>query len=91
MGRISGTALLCLGIACWWARADAGGAARNGTLKAITLYNAGAGLLLVAFAATGKAGGLVTGSAGILHCGLAAAFVVSQWRSARIAPAGSTS
>jgi hypothetical protein len=91
IGRIAGTALLSLGIACWWARADAGGAARNGTLNAITLYNAGAGLFLVVFAATGKAGGVVTGSAGILHCGLAAAFVVSQWQSARTASAGSKS
>jgi hypothetical protein len=91
IGRIAGAALLALGIACWWARADAGGAARNGTLNAITLYNAGAGLLLVVFAATGKAGGLVTGLAGILHCGLAAAFVISRIFDSRTAIALPTS
>ena len=47
IGRVAGVALLSLGIACWGARKDAGGAARMGTLRAITLYNAGAGLLLV--------------------------------------------
>ena len=45
IGRVAGVALLSLGIACLGARADAGGAARMGTLRAITLYNAGAGLL----------------------------------------------
>ncbi len=67
IGRVAGVALLSLGIACWGARADAGGAARMGTLRAITLYNAGAGLLLVLFAATGKAGGPVVWAVGVLH------------------------
>jgi hypothetical protein len=78
IGRVAGVALLSLGIACWGASTDAGGAARTGTLNAITLYNAGAGLLLVAFAATGEAGGLVVWIGGILHLGLATAFVVAR-------------
>jgi len=77
IGRVAGAALLSLGIACWGARADAGGAARIGTLRAITLYNAGAGLLLVVFAATGKAGGPVVWIAGVFHLGFAAAFAAS--------------
>ena len=89
IGRIAGTALLSLGIACWWARADAAGIARAGTLNAITLYNAAAGVLLVVFAATGKAGGTVTALVGILHLGLAAAFTTSRWQSARTDDAGS--
>ncbi len=89
IGRIAGVALLSLGIACWWARRDAGGAARTGTLNAITLYNTGAGLLLVVFAATGRPGGWVAGIAGVLHLGLAAAFAASQWQSARTASAES--
>jgi len=78
IGRIAGVALLSLGIACWGASADAGGAARTGTLRAITLYNLGAGLFLVVFAASGRAGGLAVWIAGILHLGLGAAFAVSM-------------
>jgi hypothetical protein len=77
IGRVGGIALLSLGIACWRSRAEPGGAARTGTLHAIALYNAGAGVLFVVFAATGQAGGPVTWAAGILHLGLGAAFTAS--------------
>ena len=79
VGRIAGVALLALGIACWGARADSGGAAQRGTLRAITIYNAGAGLLLIAFVATGKAYGVAVWIAGILHLALAAWFAASLW------------
>ncbi len=79
VGRIVGVALLALGIACWGARGDPGGAARTGILRAITAYNAGAGLLLIAFVATGKAHGVVVWIAGMLHLALAAAFAASPW------------
>ena len=82
VGRVAGVALLALGVACWGGRTDAGGAARSGTLRAITLYNAGAGLLLVGFAATGEARGAVVWTAGVLHLVLAAAFVASVRRPA---------
>jgi hypothetical protein len=85
IARIGGVALFALGIACWGARADTGGAAVNGTLNAIGVYNAGAGLLLTIFAVTGKADGSVTLLAGVLHLGLAAGFAVSRWQSARAA------
>lgn len=78
IGRVAGVALLSLGITCWSAKADAGGAARKGTLGAITLYNAGAGLLFVLFAATGQAGGPVVWAVGVLHLGFAAAFGLSR-------------
>ena len=45
LGRVCGVALVALGIACWGARTDSESAARSGTLKTITFYNAGAGLL----------------------------------------------
>jgi hypothetical protein len=80
IGRLTGMALLVLGIACWGARTNSGGAARLGTLKAITLYNAGAGLLLVGFAAIGEASGPVVWGVGALHLALAAGFVASSRR-----------
>ena len=42
--RVCGVALVALGIACWGARKDSESAARSGTLKTITFYNAGVGL-----------------------------------------------
>jgi len=77
IGRVTGVALAALGVSCWGAIADNGGAARSGTLRAITLYNAGAGLCLVLFGATGKARGPVVWGAGVLHLGLAGAFAAS--------------
>lgn len=70
VGRITGAALLSLGVACWGARTDRGGAARTGTLRAIALYNLAAGLFLVVFAGTGQARGPVAWIAGGLHLGL---------------------
>src|SRR5688572_6270959 len=80
MGRVAGVALVALGIACWRARADSGGEARAGTVGAITVYNAGAGALLVLFAVTGQAAGLGVWSAALLHLALAAGFLASQRR-----------
>jgi hypothetical protein len=77
IGRVTGVALLSLGIACLGARTDAGGDARSSTLWAITFYNFGAGILLLMFAATGKAGGLVIWGAALLHLGLTLGFAAS--------------
>ncbi len=77
LGRVGGVALMAIGIACWGARNDAGSAARSSTLKAITFYNTGVGLLLILFAAIAKTGGIVLWSAGVLHLALAAAFAIS--------------
>ncbi len=77
LGRVGGVALMAIGITCWGARNDRGSAARSSTLKAMTFWNAGAGLLLVLFAAIAKTGSLVLWSAGVLHLALAAAFAIS--------------
>jgi len=77
LGRVVGVALMAIGIACWGARNDTGSATRSGTLKAITFYSAGVGLLLVLFAAIAKTGSIVLWSAGVLHLALAAAFAIS--------------
>lgn len=74
IARVAGVALLALGVACAGAATEVAGAARAWTVTAITLYNAGAGLLLVAFAARGMADGPVVWVAGVLHMGLALAF-----------------
>src|SRR6266568_6434054 len=75
--RGCGVVLVALGIACWGARTGSESAARSGTLKTITFYNAGVGLLLVLFAAIAKTGSIVLWSAGVLHLALAAAFAIS--------------
>jgi hypothetical protein len=80
MGRVAGVGMRALGVACWGARADSGGAARAGTVQAITFYNAGAGVLLVLFAVTGQATGLVVWSVGLIHLALAAGFLAAQRR-----------
>ena len=87
IARVAGVALLSLGIACWGARRDVGGAAQTGTLRAITLYNAGAGLLLFGFAATGSTGGMVAWGAGAVHLILALGFAGSLMAVAHTASA----
>lgn len=80
VARLAGVALICLAFACWSARADAGGTARTGTLRGITLYNLGAGVLLAVFAATGMAGGVIVWIAAVFHLALAAGFLMSLRR-----------
>ena len=77
-GRAAGVMLLSIVIACWGARSDAGGAARAATLGAITLYNAGVGVLFVLFALTGQATGLVIWAAGLVHLAVAIAFLAER-------------
>ena len=74
LARIAGVALLALGVACAGAATEIAGLARMATVVAITLYNAGAGLLLIAFAARGMADGPVVWIAGAVHLGLASGF-----------------
>jgi hypothetical protein len=40
MGRLAGAALVSLGVACWWARHDRGGAASRGFMIGMLIYNA---------------------------------------------------
>jgi hypothetical protein len=79
IARVFGVALLSIGVSCWGATTDGGGPARAGTLKAITLYNAGVGLSLVTYASTGMAHGWLVWIAGALHLGLAAAFAATGY------------
>src|SRR4051794_28704567 len=80
LGRVTGVALLALGTASGTARREAASGARSGTGRAITVYNTGAGLLLLRFAATGQARGGVVWGAGLLHLGLAAGLIVAVGR-----------
>jgi len=86
VGRIAGVALFSLGVACWGARAQAGTTAVCVTLDAMTLYNAGAGLLLAAYFVAGRLGGIVGLVVGILHLALAAAFAICRFRAPVTAP-----
>jgi len=73
IGRLSGVALLALGVACTGAARAVAGAARTWTVIAITLYNAGAGVLLVAFAARDMAHAPLVWIVAVVHMGLASA------------------
>jgi hypothetical protein len=46
LGRVAGTALLALGVACWIARGDVGDRAARGLVAAIWLYDVGAVVVL---------------------------------------------
>lgn len=80
IARICGVALIAISIGCWAARTGPDSRARLGTIRAITFYNLGAGLLLVVYAATGKFHGIVIWAAGLLHLALAVGFLVSLVR-----------
>ena len=56
LGRLTGAALLALGVACWFARSDAQGLAARGLVAAMLLYNLAAVIL---FALAGIGLGLV--------------------------------
>jgi hypothetical protein len=78
VGRIGGVALMALGIACWAAKSATDSAGRLGTLRAITFYNFGAGLLLLVSATIGMFHGFVLWSTGVLHLGLAVGLVATR-------------
>jgi hypothetical protein len=67
-------------MASWGARTDPGGSAGRGVLQALTLFNAGAGFLLIALAATGRAGGVVVWITGLAHAVLAVLLLGTQLR-----------
>ena len=46
LGRVAGTALLALGVACWLATYDAQSCAARGVVSAMALYNLGAVIVL---------------------------------------------
>src|SRR4029450_7543201 len=67
VSRICGVALISISIACRAARTGADSESRIGTIRAITFYNLGAGLALVASAAMGKFHGIVIWGVGLIH------------------------
>lgn len=80
VARVAGFALLALGVACWWARADTQSRAARGILSAMLVYNAGVCALLVYVALAAGVSGLGLWPTAILHGGLAA------WCAATLAP-----
>ena len=78
VARVTGLALLSLGIACWGAGTDSGSPAQTATFRAITVYNAGVAGLLITFGVTGQAHGVFLWFSAIVHVLLAGALVSSR-------------
>jgi hypothetical protein len=71
LGRLTGVALLALGVACWLARNDTQGRAARGLILAVVVYNLGA-VMLFLFAAIGPGlRGVALWPAAILHAAMA--------------------
>jgi hypothetical protein len=72
VARVAGVALLALGVACWLARDDVQSRAAAGIVSAMSIYNAGAGAVLVYAALGAGLSSFVLWPTAILHVGLAA-------------------
>ena len=82
LGRLTGVALLALGVACWLARDDESSAARA-LLAAMGLYNVGAVIVLGMAGLSSPAVGVLLWLAVLLHAVMAAWCVVSISSAAR--------
>jgi len=81
VARVTGIAMLALGVACWMAREDTNSLAGRGLLSAMLIYNGGVGALL-AYAALGAGvSSVALWPVAITHAGLAGACV---WALARM-------
>jgi hypothetical protein len=70
LGRLTGVALLALGVACWLARGDAQSRAARGLIAAMAVYNLGA-VALFAFASIGLGlHGIALWPAAVLHAAM---------------------
>jgi quinol-cytochrome oxidoreductase complex cytochrome b subunit len=67
LGRLTGVALLTLGIVCWLASSDTQSCAARGTVTAMTLYNIGAVLILACAGLQSPTVGIGLWPAVILH------------------------
>lgn len=72
LARVAGGALLSLGVACWFARADSAGPAGRAVACAMLVYN-GTTTAVLAYGGAGLGlGGALLWPAALLHAGLAA-------------------
>ena len=81
LGRLAGAALLSLGAACWWARADAGSAASRALVVGMSVYNA-AVIAVVLTGSFGSPSRPVLWVVTLVHAAMAA-WCVSLLRSGR--------
>ena len=70
LGRLAGSALLALGVACWLAKHDAQSCAARGLIAAMTIYNFGAVVVLGAAGIRSQPVGLALWPAVILHAAM---------------------
>jgi hypothetical protein len=71
LGRVAGTALLALGVACWLAGGDTKSRAGRGLVVAILVYNAGAVVVLGAAGIQSQTVGIALWPAVVLHAVMA--------------------
>jgi hypothetical protein len=81
LGRLAGAALLSLGAACWWARADAASAASRALVVGMSVYNA-AVIAIVLAGSFGSLGRPILWVVTLVH-GAMAAWGVSLLRTGR--------
>jgi hypothetical protein len=67
VGRVAGTALVALGVACWLAASDAQSCAARGVVSAMVIYNLGAALVLGATGIRSQLAGVGLWPAVLLH------------------------
>ena len=80
VGRITGAALLAIGVACWLARNDRHSPAQRGVLIGVLIYDAAAAVLLAYAALELSLAGIVLWPAAALHTVLAGWCVACLWR-----------
>jgi len=71
LGRVAGTALLALGVACWLARSDVQSCAARGVVAAMLLYNFGAVVILGAAGISSQTVSIALRLAVVLHAAMA--------------------
>jgi hypothetical protein len=79
VSRISGAALVAIGIACWRAQTDLQGAAVTGLLSGALIYDLAASVLLTYASLILKMSGIAIWPAIILHAALAVWCGISLW------------
>jgi hypothetical protein len=77
LGRVTGVALLALGVACWFASYEVQNRAARGLASAMLLYNVGVVLILGAAGLRSRPVGIALWPAVILHAAMSVWCVVS--------------